>query len=120
LQFITGLLLGGFITWIVTHLYYRRGRLDARSDQEIIYNKLSKEIRDAILQDARNKLTVKELNDLINEITLDPDSPAPLPFKACPKCGSENLRGGEYTDVDRDDHYYYLKCEDCGWSDWTQ
>jgi hypothetical protein len=116
LVFFAGLLIGGLITWLVTHFYYRL----THRDQKTLYNKLSKDIRDAILQDAREKLTVKELNNLINEKALDLVMSSPLPFKACPKCGSENLKGGEYKDVERDDLYYYIKCEDCGWFDWTE
>jgi len=112
LQFIVGLLIGGFITWLVTHLYYRRSRRDAQRDQEIIYNKLSKEIRDAILQDDREKFTVPELCDLINSPS--PSSPSNM---VCPECGSANLRQHHSYVCATDDYFPYLECDNCGWSD---
>jgi hypothetical protein len=38
----------------------------------------------------------------------------------CPGCGSDNFKHSEAVDYDRDDIYYMIECQDCGWGDWTQ
>lgn len=38
----------------------------------------------------------------------------------CPKCKSLKLETRSHYNEDRDDIYYFVKCSECGWSDWTQ
>lgn len=44
----------------------------------------------------------------------------PLPYLVCPSCASANLKRSSAVDPVRDDVYYLIDCEDCGWSEWTQ
>jgi len=62
------------------------------------------------------KAVVKKYNELIYEY----HSEDPLPFKACPQCGSNNLYRYSTTDYQQDRAYYYIKCKKCGWIEWTQ
>ncbi len=116
IAFVLGLIIGGLISWGITHIYYKK----SSKEQETIYNKLSEEVRDAILEDNREKLSVLDLNQILEEKTIDPDSKAPLPYKVCPKCGSEKLKWDQYNDYNHDDIYFLLKCDDCGWGEVTQ
>jgi hypothetical protein len=113
--FVLGAILGGLISWGIAHTYYAK----SSRDQKAVFNKLTKEVRSIILQDKRESLTVQELNELLEKKTIkNPIGDDPLPYKACPKCGSENLRRGEL--FTQDDSYYVIQCADCQWSDWTQ
>lgn len=38
----------------------------------------------------------------------------------CEKCYSSSLKRGTTTDDSRDDTYYWVECQDCGWSDATE
>jgi len=48
--FFLGLFFGGIISWLLTHVYYRR----SSTEQEAIYKKLSDEVRKMILEDSRD------------------------------------------------------------------
>lgn len=63
---------------------------------------------------------IKAIVKKYNEVITDHTEQNPLGLRACPKCGSTRLRGGRYTDYERDKLYYILECKECGWSDWTQ
>ncbi len=41
-------------------------------------------------------------------------------LKACPRCGSTQLKGSSAIDYEGDEAYYFLQCTECDWSDWTQ
>ena len=111
--------LGGIFSWLITHIYSKK----TLSDQEIIFSKLSDNLKKTILYSKAKNLTVKDLNNLIEKQTIDykdMQSGDPLPYKACPKCGSKNLKKGEYMDYKKDESYYVVRCKKCGWQDWTQ
>lgn len=55
-----------------------------------------------------------------HEVIRDEDSRDPFGLKACPRCGGTKLRGSSFIDYDRDEMYFILACEECGWGDWTQ
>ena len=115
--FIIGLIIGALASWAITHWYYRR----SSNDQERLFGKLSSEVRTAILDDTRSTLTIPELNRLLEDKTIDPEAAGyPLPFKACPKCGSEKLERRECIDPKHDELYYVIQCKECPWNDWTQ
>jgi hypothetical protein len=115
--FIAGLILGALASWGITHCYYKRSSVD----QERLYGKLSAEVRNAILEDSREKLSIPELNQLLDDKTIARDASGdPLPFKACPRCGSEDLERKEMLDEDHDEMYYAIWCKHCGWGDSTQ
>jgi len=44
----------------------------------------------------------------------------PLPYKVCPNCGSPRLKRKMYIDYSRDEVYFFIKCLDCGWGEWSQ
>lgn len=114
---VTGLVLGALASWMITHNYYRR----SSADQKRLYEKLSAEVRDAILDDSRESLSVRELNQLLDDKTVDSEAvDAPLPFKACPKCGSQELDRRDVTDYEHDEMYFYIECKQCKWGEWTQ
>jgi TIR domain len=55
-----------------------------------------------------------------NEEIYDFKANVPLPYNACPSCGSKHLNYSEAIDSKRDDMYYFIECQECGWSDWSQ
>jgi hypothetical protein len=61
--FISGMILGGLISWEISHLYYEK----SSKDQAALLNKLSEEVRHAIIADNRKKLTILELKELIEQ-----------------------------------------------------
>jgi hypothetical protein len=95
---------------------------------DIKYISLKGDDARAGLLDVAKQLTGKEqLADYIREIVrlyhetiTDPDAEDPFGLRACPKCGSRRLEGSSATDARRDELYFMLTCQDCGWSDWTQ
>lgn len=124
LEFFAGLILGGLISWAITHRYYvRSGR-----DQKAVFNKLSSDLKELILSDKRDSLSVADLNDLLRKRVIDRASHGPLPYKVCPKCGSENIFGSKdfIVDAELGDNgmpfhtatpYKTIECDDCGWKD---
>ncbi len=115
---VVGAAIGALASWAVTHAYHMR----AAREQRLLFAKLSKEVRDAILADTRVGLSVTELNQLLAAKTIDPADEGPLPFVACPKCGSEDLDYGGDVEVDVDSHglmtgtpYDTVRCNACGW-----
>ena len=117
--FLLGLILGGLVTWGVTHAYYKK----SSEDQKTLYNKLSDDVRDAILDDNRKKLSVLELNELLMEKTIDYEVGEAIPYMACPRCGSEDLQRTSDVEVDYGpegaesaQHYDIVRCKKCGWT----
>lgn len=109
--------LGVVVGWAIQHFYSAR----SSNEQRALFGKLSAELRDLVLADPREHLSVAELNQLIDERTIDPERTTdPLPYVACPKCGSKNIKKQDSIDPRGDDIYYTVGCLDCGWGDWTQ
>ena len=65
-------------------------------------------MREVILNDNREKLSVFELNELIREKTIDEEVVEELPYMACPKCGSEDLEPTSDVKVDYGHEGYEL------------
>lgn len=63
---------------------------------------------------------IKAIVRKYHEVIFDYELGDPFGLRACPECGSQNLEGNSFTDYNRDENYYFLKCKDCEWSDWTQ
>jgi len=115
--------LGLIASWIIAHFYYKK----SNHDQNDLFNKLPEYIRQGLLEDQREKLSVKELNELIRLKTIDEMKKGFDAFKACPQCGSNSLTiGKELYDVDVDykpgegESFYpsyveCITCGDCGW-----
>jgi len=101
-----------------THVYHRKGTRELRA----IVDKLPSKVADALQADVRSKLSVEELNQLIYEKTVDEEAGRagePLPYRACPKCGSGTL--SRSTVEGRGGHVYYIiSCQDCGWFEYSE
>ncbi len=117
--FLLGVIIGGIVSWVISHAYYKK----ASQDQNVIFNKLSKEIRDAILNDNRDKLSVLELNELLREKTIDAEVGEAIPYVACPKCGSEDLERTSDAEVEYGPEgiesgipYDIIRCKECNWT----
>lgn len=54
------------------------------------------------------------------ELTIDLDGDNPLPYKACTSCGSSRLEFSHAADHAHDRLYFFVKCEECGWGDWSE
>jgi DNA-directed RNA polymerase subunit RPC12/RpoP len=104
-------ILGALAGWLVTHIYAVR----SSQEQTQLFDKLSADIRQVILQDTRESLTVAELNRLLTQKTVDAASPEPLPYIRCPKCGSESIKRKQYYDSSNDTVSYNVRCPDCRW-----
>lgn len=63
---------------------------------------------------------IKSIVKKYNEVIFAYDGNEPLPFKACPECGSTQLKKYMVTDHKRDENYFFVKCLECGWNEWTQ
>jgi len=118
LQSIIFFIAGCLVTWLVSHYYHKK------NTQAL--NKLPSEILEKIKIDPRNKLTIKELNDLIDFRTRDLTKKGLDSYIACPKCGSKLIKDKELIDYDIDGEpdgsisYFpitadILKCKRCGW-----
>ena len=122
MELVIGVVGGAVASFLITHAYYVR----STKSQKEVFEKLSEDLRTIILGDRRESLSVKELNELIRKHTYDPEADERFPYRACPKCGSQEL----YMDVDTvvdgemDDgipvltatHFDKIVCDTCGWS----
>jgi len=61
------------------------------------------------------EVEIKEIVKKYHEAIFYEESSSPLPFKACPECGSTNLEGSSCNI--QDDVVLTIKCKDCGWSE---
>ncbi|MCK4339461.1 MAG: hypothetical protein KAW87_05690 [Candidatus Cloacimonetes bacterium] len=122
MSIIISILVSVFLTWIIAHIYYK----SSKKDQDDLYKKLNSETRDIILKVQKDSLSVKELNEILEEKVFDKESSEIFPYKVCPKCGSENLiRSFEYivdTDIGNNGEPFHtaskcptIECFDCGW-----
>lgn len=100
--------------WLITAFYYRK----SSRDQRHLLGKIPEEIRTALKEDQRDKLSVKELNELMERKTLDKRKAGLEAFKACPKCGSSNISIREEWEADYDSAFSFniVECKDCHWS----
>jgi hypothetical protein len=76
------------------------------------------EIVSALTGSGPSSAFVKAVVEKYNELVYNLDAPGPFPFAACPSCGSGRLKGSS-TNF-RDDVWFIIKCEECGWSDVSQ
>ncbi len=65
---IIGIVGGGIVSWLVTHIYYRK----STHEQNVIFKKLSSDIRDAILENPEEKINSKDLISLLEKIANGP------------------------------------------------
>ena len=50
----------------------------------------------------------------------DDESDDYLAFRFCAECGSTRLSRSETIDYAHDRLYHFIKCDDCGWGDWSE
>jgi hypothetical protein len=55
-----------------------------------------------------------------HELVIDDRDNSPLPFKACPECGSTQLTRKSFPDYRGDDWWFVIECPECGWSEVSQ
>ena len=67
-QFIIGVILGAIASWLVTHIYYRKGSREQRN----LFNKLTEDVREAILQNPSEVLRDVELLKVLEKLKTDP------------------------------------------------
>jgi len=87
------------------------------------HNGSEKDRNDIIEAISGNKSSIDFIRAVVkkyNEIIYDPGAKGPFPLKACPSCGSIKLKYSSHLDYARDDMYYFVKCQECGWGDWSQ
>ncbi|TFH47850.1 MAG: hypothetical protein E4G89_07260 [Methanothrix sp.] len=107
---VAGILAG----WLITALYYRK----SSRDQKSLLAKIPEEIRNALKEDQRVTLTVKDLNELLEQKTMNLRKKGLEAFKACPRCGSANIGGGQEWEAIDSDHAFrfnVVECGDCHW-----
>ena len=102
---------------LLNHMYYAISNKKQEKQNNDLIRMLSKEVQDIIIRNNKENLSVLELNHLLDEKTVEDDTDDPLPFKACPKCGNEELNRSSCTDDERGDTYYSIECKKCGWSE---
>jgi hypothetical protein len=61
-------LVGGLISWLITHFYYKK----STHDQDIVFGKLSVDIRNAILSNPGENIDSNELKILLENISTGP------------------------------------------------
>ncbi len=71
-------------TWVVAHFYYRRGTRDLHQ----IVDKLPDSVATKLAHEQRRKLTLRELEELIEEAGAYPTEYGLFPTK-CPHCGGD-------------------------------
>jgi len=80
----------------------------------IVGNNLSLSEKGKLLKQNSTKEIVKKYNAAI----IDTNTNDPLPFKACPKCGSTKLKRGSIHIGD--DYFFTIECTECGWSEGSE
>lgn len=65
---------------------------------------------------ARN--SIKEIVKKYRDAVLDTDTDDPLPFKACPQCGSTKLKRSSM--LIGDDYFFTIECTECSWSEGSE
>src|SRR5438093_1184364 len=88
-------------TWVVAHVYYRRGTKDLQTiidNLQTIVGKLPESVATRLAHEERRKLTLLELEELIEEAGAYPTEFGLFPTK-CPHCGGKvEIRGSDRTE----------------------
>lgn len=57
----------------------------------------------------------------LNEVTRGSvDADGMFGILVCPSCGGDDFKRSQTIDYQRDDTYYIIECNECGWGDWTE
>ncbi len=122
MDLLIGIVGGGIASWLITHFYYKIGARGQKKQNDELSKKLSREVKEIILSTQKDSLSVIDLNKLLEDKTIGKEGfdNDPLPFIACPKCGSTELEKYSREDYEHDEIYFMIQCKKCGWGDWTQ
>jgi DNA-directed RNA polymerase subunit RPC12/RpoP len=122
------LILGFGAGWIIAYYFFRR----RRSGSDRVYQKLSMDAKNFILNDPREKLGLADIIALFYDkiISEHLDSlDQPFPYKRCPKCGSKKVRRfilrpdgtldlqGAPTSPPIAGEEFTIQCRSCGYQD---
>jgi hypothetical protein len=102
-------------TIINLHREYSKANVDSLRD---LMDGFGFTVNDELIVMEKKTETEDEIRELVkkyHEAVFDDESPAPLPFKRCPECGSTELEGSSCTI--QDDTVFTLRCKNCGWSE---
>ncbi len=111
------LIFGAFLGKVIDVIY---GRLFEEqrflSNLKIVFEESKKD-------DIKKKITIRELNKLINDQSFDESaakSGDPLPWSCCPKCGNYDLKRESSSSSEEDSNTHYsISCLKCNWSEWS-
>jgi len=105
-----GILGGGLLSWLVTHLYYQRSVTSTPPWAKDLIDRFGQE-----------EPSAEQLRKYFNEAVASGDIVPHVPsgYVMCPQCkvSSDNLVYGESQYPGRDAFGSYVKCSKCGWSE---
>lgn len=67
LSLIIGVVLGATFSWLITHIYYKK----SNHSQQILFDKLTSDVKTAIIQSDKNSIGSEQLKELLSNITID-------------------------------------------------
>ena len=103
------LILGGLISWLVSHQYYKRSSKEAPEWALPLIEKLPDV-----------PPSTERLLELYQDALDAGDIPFPDPITGrltCPKCGTSNTEFEMGQGDNKYGHYVWVTCPNCGWSD---
>jgi len=121
-------LVGFFLSWLITHIYYRkdnRNKAITISENKSFLDKLSEEVKSTIHKTSKSNMSVVDLISILKEKVREENNDY-LGYKACLACGSKSLSNEPDLEVDTDIgddgelvhspiYIPMVKCLDCGW-----
>ena len=121
-------LAGNLLSWIVTHIYYKkdnRHKAITIAENKSFLDKLSEEVKSTIDKTSKSNMSVVDLLSILKEKVREENNDY-LGYKACLACGSESLSNEPDIEVDTDfgdagelvhspNYIPMVKCLDCGW-----
>jgi len=121
------ILVSAVIGFLIAWYFFGRDARESRKkyhDLEKLIERLPDEVIEKLKTSPREKLTVKQLNKLIEEKTVDKNKEGLGALKCCPKCGSPKIWVGTNFDPYIADEngtiepnpYEEARCPKCGWS----
>lgn len=106
---LVGIVASVIATWVVAHIYYRRGTVDLQQ----MFDKLPDALVARLPALPNRKMTLDELEALIQEADAYPTEFGLFP-NTCPRCGGKvEIRGdsgSEYSEPEA-----WPECPACGW-----
>ena len=120
--FIMTAVISGLIAWMLTYAYCRKSTDHPRR----VFRKLPADLQEAVIQEAKETMSMGDLTALIGMKTRDPRLSGPDRYTACPQCGSEELeRKIRRTSIEGPllmstgglaiDFYWKTSCKQCDW-----